>query len=90
MRRNYGTVVFEGKEFMLTGETDFTNRLLDGSFTNFHEATDGEDFDFEMSAPGVDAEGNEVVVYWIFSDVKNEQKELDEHDYDNVNRVIYK
>ncbi|MFW5437792.1 hypothetical protein [Paenibacillus apiarius] len=90
MTTNYGTVVFEGKEFQLTGDADFTNRVLDGRFTNFHEASEGEEFEFEMSAPGVDAEGNEVTVYWIFSDIKNEQKELDEYDYDSINRVVYK
>jgi hypothetical protein len=81
------TIKFEGKEIELTSEAEYTNRLLNSAYTNYHEAEEGEEFSFEMSAQGIDEEGNEVVVYWIFEDVKGDQKELDEFDYDEVDRV---
>ncbi|AUS03582.1 hypothetical protein [Paenibacillus larvae] len=84
-------VVVEGKEFKLTGDADFTNRVLGGWYTDFNDASEGEEYQFEMSAPGLDNEGNEVTVYWIFTDIKGEKgkESLDEYDYDNVDRVVY-
>ncbi|AHD06417.1 hypothetical protein [Paenibacillus larvae] len=87
----FGTVVLEGKEFKLTGDADFTNCVLGGWYTDFNDASEGEEYQFEMSAPGLDNEGNEVTVYWIFTDIKGEKgkESLDEYDYDNVDRVVY-
>ncbi|ARF67195.1 hypothetical protein B7C51_04285 [Paenibacillus larvae subsp. pulvifaciens] len=87
----FGTVVFEGKEFKLTEDANFTNRVLGGWYTDFNDASEGEKFDFEVSAPGVDDEGNEVTVYWIFTDIKGEggKEGLDEYNYDDVDRVVY-
>lgn len=82
---DYGAVVFDGKEYQLTGEVDFTSRILPGNM-NYHEVALGEKYKFEMSAPAIDAEGNTYTIYWIFKGVKGEDDpELDSYDYDNKN-----
>lgn len=78
---------FEGKTYTLTGDAEITEVELDGRFTNYHEAQNGGTYDFEMAAPALDEEGNEVTVYWMFENVKGEEKQLDEFDYDKVDRV---
>lgn len=84
---DYGAVVFDGKEYQLTGEADFTGRILPGNM-NYHEVALGEKYKFEMSAPAIDAEGSTYTIYWIFKGVKGEDDpELDSYDYDNVDRV---
>ena len=87
MKMDYGTVTFKGKEYTLTDQAEFTNRQLEAPYTNYNEAEEGEEFDFEMSAGAIDEAGNEFIVYWTFSDVKGQQKELDEFEYDIVDRV---
>ena len=81
--QNYGTVTFEGKKYTLTGVADHTNRLIPFGY-NDRDENDGE-YNFEMSAPATDEEGNEYTVYWIFANV--EDWELDQYDYDAVDRV---
>ena len=83
---NYGKVIFEQKEYTLTSNADYTNRLLNGP-RNYHEASEGQKYFFEMSADAVDSEGNEYTVYWIFDDVMGEETPLDNFDYDDVDRV---
>ena len=83
---DFGTTQFEGKEYTLISDADFTGRLLDGGYTNYHEAENGEDYDFEMSAKAKDQEGNEYMVYWIFT-CDDVERELDSYDYDNAHRV---
>ena len=86
-KSNFGEVEFEGKEYQLTGEADFVSRILPGG-RNYHEVSEGEKYEFEMSAPATDAEGNTYIIYWIFEGVKGEDDpELDSYDYDNVDRV---
>lgn len=84
-KSNYGEVEFEGQEYQLTGSADFTSRLM--TFQPFHEAGEGDEYYFEMSAPAIDKDGNKCTVYWEFKAIKGEEKELDEYDYDNVARV---
>ena len=78
------TIEFNGKTYTLTTDADFTGRLLEGGYTNYHE--DNEEYDFEMSARATDAEGNKYTVYWIFNCDDNE-RELDSYDYDDIDRV---
>jgi hypothetical protein len=86
-KSNFGEVEFEGKEYQLTGEADFVSRILPGNM-NYHEVGPGEKYEFEMSAPAIDAEGSTYTIYWIFEGVKGEDDpELDSYDYDNVDRV---
>ena len=87
INNNYGTVVHEGKEYILTSEADFTGRMLPHN-NNYNDVEIGEEFDFEMSASAIDSEGKKYTVFWIFTDVKGEsEKELDSFDYDNAHRV---
>lgn len=83
----YGEVRFEGKEIILTSIADFTNRMLYSN--NMHEVEEGETFEAEMSAEGIDEEGNRVVVYWIFSFIKGAETDLDCLNYSEVDRVTY-
>jgi hypothetical protein len=83
----FAAVEFEGKEYILDGEADHTNRLIDNRQDNFVQVNEGEEFCFEMSAPAHDAEGNEYMIYWIFTDTKGSERELDSFDYDNIDRV---
>jgi len=85
-KSNFGEVEFEGKEYQLTGEADFTNRCLPGPW-NLNDVQMGEEYQFEMSAPAVDEQGKIYKVTWIFWKVKGEEFELDSLDYDKVNSV---
>lgn len=87
--KEFGTVNFNGNEYALTDQADFTNRLLPGGYTNYNDASDGEKYDFEMSAGAVDKDENEYTVYWIFENTKGEDAaELDSFDYSAVDRVV--
>lgn len=87
---NYGSVTYQGKTYVLLEEADMTNRVLGGIYTDYNDAEDGETYDFEMKAKAADESGTECTVYWIFQDIKGEDgKDLDEFDYDMVNRVEY-
>ena len=77
---------FKGKEITLTTDADFTNRVLDGRL-NYHEVEEGERFYFEMSADGMDDKGNKIIVYWIFNDIKGDQRDLDDFDYGDIDRI---
>ena len=84
------TIEFKGKSYTLTTEADFTNGVLNYP-KNYNDVEQGEEFDFEMSASAVDAEGNKYTVYWLFTDIKGEsEKELDSFDYYDINRVVEK
>lgn len=74
LAKQYGSVEHAGKRYILTNDAEPTNRLL----------PDYQRGCFEMFAPAIDAEGNEYVVYWIF---RNDGRELDMHDYTDVDRV---
>lgn len=86
-KTNFGELEFEGKVYELTDQAECTSRLLPGGYTNYIDAEEGEEYDFEMSCSAKDKQGNEYMVYWIFQDIKGEGKELDSFDYDNVDRV---
>lgn len=84
-----GTVTFGGREYALTSQADHTNRLLQGGYTNYNDASDGEAYDFEMSAGAIDMDGREYVVYWLFAGRKGEDDyDLDSYDYSAADRVV--
>lgn len=85
--REENKMEFEGRTYTLTGDAEITGTELDSRFTNYHEAQNGEAYDFEMAAPALDEEGNEVMVYWVFENIKGEEKELDTYNYDIIDRV---
>lgn len=70
---NHGRLKINDKVYILKDEAEFTNRCLP------------TDNDFELSAPVIDLEGNEYIVYWIFEQI--EDAELDAYDYENVDRI---
>ena len=82
---DFGTVTFDGQEITLTADAQMTSRLLPSMSYNDRHQNDG-DYNFEMSAPGVDGKGEEVTVYWIFENVDG--AELDSYDYSDVDRVV--
>lgn len=84
-----GTVTFEGREYALTSHADHTSRLLPGGYKNYNDASDGEAYDFELSAGAIDKDGNEYTVYWLFEGRKGEDDyELDSYDYSAADRVV--
>lgn len=84
---SYGSVSFNGTTFNLTDQADFTGRQLDGRFTNYNEASEGEAYDVEFSASAKDDDGNDATVYWMFEFVKGDEPELDSLNWDNPSRV---
>lgn len=87
-KSNLGTVTFQGREFDLTTESDFTSRVLESRYRNYNDASEGETYDVEFSAQGKDSEGNEVTVYWMFEFVKGaEPEDLSDLDWGMVARV---
>lgn len=77
---DYGTVVYNKNEYILVEQADFTNRLLPNS--NYHDAADGEEYEFEMGANAIDAEGNKYFVTYIFTNIKGQGAiEIDAYDY---------
>ncbi|MGM1023220.1 MAG: hypothetical protein ACQEXV_22540 [Bacillota bacterium] len=82
-------VTFEGKQYTLVTDADFTGIELDGRYVNYNDASDGEEYHFEMSAEAQDDKENKYLVFWIFSDIKGEdgQQDLSNFDFYNVDRV---
>jgi len=77
----YGTVEYLGKKYILTDQAECTSRLLSDNL-NDH---------FEMSASAIDEDENEYAVYWVFEnkfDGDGDPAELDDYDYDDVDRVV--
>jgi hypothetical protein len=88
MMTTYGTTQVDGNTYQLTTDADYTNRLLPAAYVNYHEANDGESYDFEMSAYAEDAGGNHVIVYWLFEGLKgDDDPELDTYDYSTADRI---
>ena len=83
----FGTTTCDGKKYTLTRDADYTSRLLPGGYTNYVDAAEGDEYDFEMGASAVDEDGNECTVYWIFSATKGDVAELDAYDYSIADRV---
>lgn len=74
LEKKYGSVEYEGKTYILTDQASLTSRLLPDHQKNC----------IELLARAIDEEGNEYVAYWIFED---DGRELDMHDYTDVDRV---
>lgn len=86
---DFGTVEYMGKRYTLKNQADFTNRLLPGNFVNYHDAEEGEEFDFEMAADATSESGEDCTVYWIFSHTKGESdSDWDSFDYTDVDRIV--
>jgi hypothetical protein len=90
-KKEFGEVKFEEEKYILTSQAEHTNRLL--SYKDYHETDEGEEYNFEMSANAVQIDedcniiADEYKIYWIFSDIKGSEKELDQFDYEDIDRV---
>lgn len=86
---DYGTVEYGGETYTLLDNAEPTNRLLPGNYDNISDVSDGEEYQFEMSCPARNENGDECIVYWIFTDIKGEggNEDYSNFDYDDVDRV---
>lgn len=82
MENKFGTVVFEGKTYILKDQAEATGRqLLDWQT---------EEGYVHFAAPAIDSEGNEYLVEWVLKTVYDNGEpveDLGELDWDNVNGV---
>lgn len=88
MKKQYGEIFFDGENYILTEDAQPTSRHFNHN-SNYNDVSAGVEYQFEMSAPVVDKDNVEHVVYWLFWDIKGEGgKELDQFNYDEVDRVL--
>lgn len=85
---NFGTVNHNGKVITLTDQAVLSNRV----FTSWWgDASEGESYTAEYHANGVDENGNDVMVYWQFDEIKGQEPE-DESNYpwddEHVSKVV--
>jgi hypothetical protein len=81
-----GKFEWEGKMIYLDGDADTTSKALP---FGYNEVQWGEEYVFEMTAPAHDDAGNIYEVVWHFWDVKGQDdRQLDEFDYDDVYDVV--
>lgn len=82
--RKFGTVVFDGNEYTLTAQADYTNRVFPGWFG---DAEEGDSYITEFSCPAVDAAGNIYEVTWQFNVTKGEELLPENHEWSDVASV---
>lgn len=82
--RKFGTVVFEGTEYTLTDQADYTNRVYPGWWG---DAQEGEEYTVEFGCPAVDEAGNIYRVTWQFEVVKGEEPLPEDHEWADVAAV---
>lgn len=81
----YGTVTHNGVSYTLIDVADMSSRLM--PYKPYHEAEEGDEYEFEMTANAVDDDGNLYQVAWIFEAVKGDEPELDSYDYGTPDKV---
>lgn len=84
----YGTVTSDGITYTLIDVADMSSRLM--PYKPFHQAQEGDEYDFEMVANAVDDEGNPYQIAWIFAAIKGDEPELDSYDYSTPHSVSAK
>lgn len=69
-------------------DADFTNRLL--PVRDFHDASDGEEYDSEFAAEGhIEETDQPVVITWVHTFVKGEEPEdLGDLDWNSPKRIV--
>ncbi|WP_443191418.1 hypothetical protein [Pseudomonas indica] len=82
----FGAVTFGGQTYALTDQATETNRMFPGWFG---DAAEGEEYIQEWSAAGIDSDENEVVVRWQFAQIKGQETQEDELDWEAVHEVIF-
>lgn len=80
MARKFGEVEFNGKTYALTCQADYSNGVLDG-VTNYNDADEGDDYQFEMVATAIDSDGERYNVRWIFDAIKGAELPLEDLTY---------
>lgn len=80
-------VTFNGNQYTLTDDVVLSSRLLPYP-RNYHEVDFGEEYDFEMIAKAVGQDGQKYMVSWIFTNIKGDECDLDNYDYQNVTDII--
>ena len=75
-------VNFEGKTLFIDGQAQHTNALLDGRYTNYMDAKEGEEYDFEMSEKALDEQGNEYIAYYMLRDIKGSEWNSENFDWE--------
>ena len=88
LAQKFGIVAYEGVEYTLAQEAEYSNRLFPGGWG---DAQEDEPYLAEFSAKAYDAQGNEVWIYWQFDTIKGrEPADLGNYPWDNehIMRII--
>lgn len=80
-----GEVNFSDSEYALIGPAQRTNSMFPGWFG---DASEGETYVDQWSAPAMGRDGEEYVIRWEFDVTKGAEPEDDSHDWDDVSEVI--
>lgn len=81
--KEYGTVIFEGKEYALINQAEFEYRSHGSRGFQLQEP------DNWMSAIAIDTDENEYIVWWYIDDEHiNDEDMSDACDWENPNEVI--
>lgn len=83
---DFGTFEFEGKNYKAIEPAQPTGREL-FNVVNYNDAEEGEGYSFEMTCRAKDGDGNIYMLYWVFTDVRGEEKDYDDYDYDKVHSI---
>lgn len=76
-------VKYKGKTYFVQEDAYITGRSIGNGF-DYGNRNSGEAYEFEMEARGIDEDGEQVMVKWIFSDIKGEERGLDDYPYEDV------
>lgn len=82
-------ITYKGKKITVEDEAVLSNRVFTGWWG---DAEEGDEYTAEYHANGTDEDGNSVMVYWQFGEIKGEEVE-DASDYpwdaEHVSKVVY-
>lgn len=79
---------FEGKKYQLVDCVGFAG--MKSPYELYNDVPEGEEYSFEMYASAFDNEGEKCILYWAFTDIKDEnEKHEEDYNYDIVDRVEY-
>lgn len=82
---DFGTFKFNGKNYKAIEQAQPTGRELDA--VNYNDAEEGEEYSFEMACRAKDEDGNTYMLYWVFTDIRGEERDYDDYDYDNIESI---
>lgn len=74
----FGSYELDGKTYYASRQMERTNRVFPGWFG---DASEGNEYADEWSAPGYDEQGNKVEIYMVFTQIKGEEMEDDNLDW---------